>query len=495
MNVNLRKTVPLLLGLLVSCPAILSAASFPYLFSDPLRTMPGVIEKGAVLPGDAAPIPQSFQKSSLKPLTLGDAIDMALSNNMNVRGAWADIKMQAAAVGQSYGAYLPEIKGSFSWASDSIHYSDPVYPSISSESYATQGSATVRVFDFGGRAAGRHAAENTLSASLATYDVTLQSVLSAVCQAYFSALSADASLQSRMKIEEISLSILNSSREREAKGTNSQLDTLRADTALAKATLDKNRALGGYQKSLAILKYYIGVPGSVEVALPLELNDSPLGVVEEKELARWLDDAQNSHPYIVSAKKQLEAAKHQLIAVKSIGLPTIDLSGNLYNNTRPGAAITPGSRETTVTLALSVPIFDGFVSTYKVRGAEAAVEKAEASLADTQQQVAMGIIKAHADATSSLRNLEASANLLKSAQNSLETSQRKYNKGAADLSELLSTQSALADAWNERVRALAEWHVSRLLLLANAGKLGRSTVAGFYEKTGAEKITHTGTTP
>ncbi len=482
MNVNQRKAVSLLCGVLLLSPVTLFASDFPYLFTDPLRTLPAVVEKGAILPGDATPIPLSFQKSVLQPLSLADAIDMSLSNNMKVRGAWADIKVQAAAVGQSYGAYLPEIKGSFSWATDSIHYSDPLYPSVNSESYASQGSVNLRIFDFGGRSAGRHAAENLLSAALSTYDLTLQSVLSAVVQAYFDALTADASLQAKIKDEEVSRNILKSSREREARGATSQLDTLRAETALAKASLDMNRALGSYQKSLVVLKYYLGVPGSVEVSLPSELNDSPVGALEEKELTRWLEDAQNSHPSIVAARKQLEAARDQLVATKSIGLPTIDLTGNLYNNTRPGAAITPGSRETTVTLGLTIPLFDGFVSTYKVRSAEANIEKVESSLADTQQQVAMGIIKSYADATSALRNLDASARLLKSAQNALDVSQRKYSRGAADLSEVLSTQSVLADAWNERVRTLAEWHSSRLLLLANAGKIGRSAVARFYEK-------------
>lgn len=58
----------------------------------------------------------------------------------------------------------------------------------------------------------------------------------------------------------------------------------------------------------------------------------------------------------------------------------------------------------------------------------------------------MEVIKAHADATSALQNLEASANLLGAAQKALAVSQRKYAKGAADINELLNTQAALADA-------------------------------------------------
>jgi outer membrane protein len=88
----------------------------------------------------------------------------------------------------------------------------------------------------------------------------------------------------------------------------------------------------------------------------------------------------------------------------------------------------------------------------------------------------MEVVKAHADAESALQNLEASQTLLTAAQNALASSQRKFERGAADILEMLSTQSALADAQQERIRCLAEWHSSRLRLLATAGTLGRSAI-------------------
>jgi outer membrane protein len=317
-----------------------------------------------------------------------------------------------------------------------------------------------------------------LTAALATYDSTLQDALAGAIQAYFDAMTASASLKAKSENEVIAQKILHSARDREAKGMISQSDTLRATTSLAKSSLEKNRALGNYQKSLAVLRHSLGLPGNVELLLPHELNEHQGGVLENKELSLWLEDAQKNHPALVAVRKQLKAAELGVISTKSAGLPSLNLSGNYYQNTRPGDVITPpGTQETTVMVSLSVPIFDGFASTYKLRSAQANVEKEAATLADKEQQVAMGIIKAHADATSSLLNLEASVTLLESAQSALAASRRKYDKGAADISEVLSTQAALTDAWSERVRCLAEWHSSRLQLLAAAGKMGRCAVS------------------
>jgi outer membrane protein len=46
-----------------------------------------------------------------------------------------------------------------------------------------------------------------------------------------------------------------------------------------------------------------------------------------------------------------------------------------------------------------------------------------------------------------------------------------------DILEFLSTQSALSDAQQERIRSLAEWRSARLRLLAAAGMLGRIALA------------------
>jgi outer membrane protein len=458
-------------------PMLAQSYELPYLFSDPLRTMPDMLEKGVILPGDNAPIPRTVQKDFSQPLTLAEAVDLALSNNQKVKGAWADIKVQAGTLGQVYATYLPTINGSTNWTNDNLHYSDQRYKSTDTNRYTAQASATWRIFDFGGRSANRDAAENVLAAALATYDATLQEALAEVIQAYFDAMTADASLKAKIKDEEVAQSTLHSAIEREAKGVISQSDTLRATTALAKASLDKNRAIGNFQKTLAVLSHYLGVPVNTELLLPSDFNELQSAVIESKEISLWLEEAQKSHPSIVAARKQLEAAKKGVIVTKSTGLPTVNLSGNYYQNTRPGEAVTPsGSRETTLIVALTIPLFDGFASTYKLRAAQADVEKEAATLADMEQQIALGIIKAHADTTSALQNLEASALLLESAQSALAVSQRRYNKGAADIIEVLSTQTALADALNERVRCLAEWHSARLQLLAKAGKMGRFAV-------------------
>jgi outer membrane protein len=123
-------------------------------------------------------------------------------------------------------------------------------------------------------------------------------------------------------------------------------------------------------------------------------------------------------------------------------------------------------------VTLNLPIFEGFARTYKIRGADALVEQRAAELLDVEHRVAMEVVQAYSDASAALKNLEASDTLLRTAQSSLASSQRKYEKGAADVLEILSTQRALAEAQQERIRCVSEWRSASLRVISAAGQLG-----------------------
>jgi len=463
----------------LGCPALVLSFNFsdaPYFYADPLKTMPSIVDKGVVLPGDSSPIACATQFDLTQPLALGAAVDLALCNNQQIKSTWADIKIRAGGLGEAKSAYFPTITATPAWTSDWVEYLSSGHSSTNNNGFTFQASATWRIFDFGGRAATARAADSFLFAALASHNAALQRALADVIQAYFNAMTAGATLKAKSDNEEIARNILNSAKSREAKGAISQSDTLRATTTLAKATLDKNRASGDYQKMLAVLGHFLGLSGNVSISLPQELSEQ--GEAENRALGAWLEEAQKNHPTIIAAKKRLEATQQQVTAASSAGRPSVNLIGNYYLNNRLGESVTSASSmSTTVTIALSIPLFDGFLSTYKLRSAQAQIERTTAELADVEQQVAMGVLKAYTDTTSALRNLESSAELLAAAKSSLAVSQRKYDKGAADISEVLSTQAALSDARQERVRCLAEWHSGRLQLLASVGQMGRFAVS------------------
>lgn len=464
----------LLLGLTMLAQPV-SAFGVPDLLADPLLAQPERLDNGPALP-DGTPLPCPAQIDFKRPLALGDAVDVALCNNPQVRAAWAQIKTQTWALGEARAAYLPTINGSYSRLKNSTTYPEssgiPNSFTIGNQIYA---SANWRLFDFGGRAANRESANQLLAAAMAGHDATLQKVMASTIQAYFDAVTGKALYVARRHMGDLAESTLNATKRREMKGAAALNDSLQASTALAKARLTEARSGGDYQKALGVLKQSMGVAASTQIQLPDTVGGHQH--TDIKDLNSWLIEAEERHPAIKQAKARWASDKAKITATLSEGMPTLDMTSYFSRNGYPNQGLS-NVNQTVISggITINIPIFEGFGRTYKVRGAKAQAELSAAQVQDTTNQILTDVIKAHADAITSLGTLRASERLLSSANETVQSSLRRYNRNSADILELLNSESALADAQQERIRAVAEYQSAKLRLLASAGILGQITV-------------------
>ena len=461
-------------GGVISCNAW--GIEFPYMLQDPLLTRPHVLDLGATLPGDGASLTCATQNPENQifkdPLALPTAVDMALCHNPQVKAAWAAIKVQAGALGEARAAYMPTLNATVSKLHNDTRYTDGTFPDTSNSGKTKYANLTWRLFDFGTRSANLASANQLLAGALASHDAALQKVLTSVVSAYFDAMTAQATLKAKTQGVELATGTWQATQRREARGVAAVSDTLQAAAALAKAQLALSRAQGDAQKTRSVLLYAMGVPTSTPLRLPDE--HAAVQEVRVQDLAQWINDAQQKHPAIAAARAQLAASKAKVQAAQAEGLPSLDYTQNHYQNGYPNQGLSAtNTKVNTVGFTLNVPLFEGFARTYKVRGAQAQSEQSEAQLQDTELQILMEVVKAHADAQSSFDNLQASQQLLSATEAAVQSSQKRYDKGAADILELLATQSALADAQQERVRCLSDWRSARLRLMSSAGWLGR----------------------
>lgn len=452
-------------------------------FVDPLLAMPPQLDTGKVLPGDAnIHACDNSAHDITSPLTLSDAVDLALCHNPQVQSAWATIKVQAAQVGEARAAYLPTLNVGMSQLNQKTKQRESQFQ-VNSERTSNSQYATLtwRLLDFGGRGANRRSANALSEAALASHDAVLQRTLANVIEAYFDAQTAKADREAKEKSEALAMQTLDTAQKREARGAGARSDTLQARTALARAEMESGRALGAYEKSLATLVVVLGVPTQTlkKQELVLAPDYSDVENTLRQGLASWLSLAQEHHPALLAAQRQLESAKEKLKVTRSEGLPTLDFTQSQYINGRPaqGLPVTQ-TNESVVGFTVNFPLFEGFGRTYKVRGAQAQIEVKEAELRDNQNQILGEVVKAYADATAALRNLESSRRLINAAQDALDNVRRKYDRGIADILEMLSVQMALADAEQARVSSLADWRSARLRLLANTGTIGLKDVRG-----------------
>jgi len=76
----------------------------------------------------------------------------------------------------------------------------------------------------------------------------------------------------------------------------------------------------------------------------------------------------------------------------------------------------------------------------------------------------------------SAENLHTSQDILESAQAAFKAAGSRYQKGVANILEVLTTQTALANAQQQRIQALAGWRSARIQLAASVGILNLSSL-------------------
>jgi len=446
------------------------------IWSDPLRSANEVSNTpaSAAVTGNTS---CGFSAQLPSPLTLLDAVERALCRNPQTRQAWANVKVQAAAVGVNRAAYLPSLTAGGSWSKADNRTTYPDYPAANSSLKTHSSNLNLNLswvlYDFGLRTANLENARQLLNAANATQDDTLQTVFFNAVQSFYQAQAAQAMLTATVDAEQAAQHSFKASEAKYVAGAGTLADKLQAQTSYAQASLKRAQAAGDLQSALGSLAIAMGWRPDTPLILAnldQQASDAPLLQQAVNDL---ITDAVQTHPKILAARAQWKSAQAQIDAARADGRPTLSLfaTGN-----RSDSPINQVSSKQTISsrsigLQVNVTLFDGFSRKYKVRGALAQAEAKQADLANVEQQVMLEVWKSDQALRTETENLNTTDILLRSAKQSFEVAQGRYKAGVGTILELLKAQSDLASAQQQRILALSNWQTARLRLAASLGRL------------------------
>lgn len=449
-----------------------------------LVAAPVTVEQAEVLSDAVAPI-MLIAGSSCRfgaidgPLDLLEAVERALCNSPQTRQAWAEVQLRTAQVDVSRAPFWPTLSAVASSTQSNITTIDDVtnnsYKSRTNPSdYALNLNWTL--VDFGLRRANLDAARQLLGAANASQDATLQTVFMTAAQAYYELLSMQVALVASTETEQSARQSFIAADAKYQAGAGALADKLQAQTTFAQATLDRVKSSGDLNSA----------HGALSIAMGMEVNTSYILVDDKQTLPNTafvqsvnalLDDAKRHHPSLLAAQAQVQVAEAGVRAAKAEQWPTVSLNAALD---RSKQTVQPPSNifthNNSIGIQVTIPLFDGFGRQSRVRAARAQVDAKSADLAQTEQQVAFEVWKSYQSLATEIANLQATVDLLESATQSFNVAQGRYKAGVGTIIELLNAQSALANAKQQRIRALSNWRVARLRLAASLGKLGLWTI-------------------
>ena len=398
-----------------------------------------------------------------------EVVDRALCQNPRTHEAWANARVQAAQVGVAQSGFLPGLDGR---AAVSRLRSD--------DQSANQRSASLTLswllYDFGARSANLEIARQLLSAASSTLDASEQNVFQSALQAYYNTQAARAAVIAALESEKASRESLSAAEVRYQVGTGTPADRLQAQTAWSQATLNRIRAEGVVKIAYGTLANSMGMDASAPLtlaAIPQITHDAAFDSALS-DIDALIAQARERRPDLKAAQAQLAAAQSNIDSARASGLPTLSLGagptwlksdnggGNISNNAN------------SIGLTLSLPIFSGFETTYRVRSAQANAQAASAQRDSLSQQVALDVWSAYQSLTTATHTIRSSADLLASAEQSERVALGRYQAGVGSILDVLNAQSALASARLQRIQALLDWHVSRAALAKALGTLDSS---------------------
>jgi TolC family type I secretion outer membrane protein len=411
-------------------------------------------------------------------VSLSDAVELALCRNPTTRSAWAAARQQAAALGQAESAWLPTISATGSesrtLAGDHADALGNIVPGAQNTKDAAA-TLTWTLYDFGGREGRIRGARHLLDAAAATLNRTAQQVVFTVVQGYYGVVAADASLGAAKTTEAVTAHSVEIADALRTGGVANLGDVLQAETAHGQALLARIQAEATAKTARGQLANILAAPADTPFKLlpePVPAEVQPLSV----RVQDLMEEAAQQRPDLAAALAQRDASEQQVTVARALGRPSISFQAGHELSDTTGI---PNQSYNQIGIYLTVPIFTGFNVGYGVRQAQATLAGQEANAEQVRLQVSLDVWNAYYSLESANQQLGATTSLTKTAQDNQDAALGRYQSGVGTILDVLTAQTAAANARQLRINAELAWKVARAQLALALGRLtGSQPLAG-----------------
>ena len=177
-----------------------------------------------------------------------------------------------------------------------------------------------------------------------------------------------------------------------------------------------------------------------------------------KSMEELLQQAKANRPDLVAAESRARAAQSTARAEGRAGLPTISFTSS-YTRQNYTNALTAQDAYF-FGLNMTIPIFNGFGDTYRVRRREEEARIAENSRDQLYLQTEQDVWQAYFDLQTSASGIASSENLVKSAAQSADAALARYQGGVGSLLDLITAQQDDTNAKVQRIQSYLDWYQS-----------------------------------
>lgn len=412
-----------------------------------------------------------------KPLTIEEAIQIALKNNSTLKSAYESYRASKSSAFGAWSNFLPRADASLGknqYQKDRLFFStepqrmvfDPItndsvpdYSFLSKSAYDFGISVSQTIFDGGFSWFNLGYRRSLQRSSEYSYKQTKQETIVAVKIASFGLLKAETLLEVQQDVVKRSQQQLDIAKARYDLGSASLSDYLKAKVLISNAKLDLVNAKNAVEIARATLNTVLGISVNSPTTIDAKLEYQKY----EINLDNSLKTALATHPLVEKSKADLDASEAQLMSAWSQHLPSLTarfdygwFDARFPDNRRDWGRIDSWA----VNFRVSMNIFSGFQIQSDINSAKHSKRAADERLAQQKKDLELDIRTTYLNVQSAEEKISVTQEAAKSAEEDLNLTQEKYNLGAASTLELLDAQVSYRTAKTNEVNALFDYTVS-----------------------------------
>lgn len=390
-----------------------------------------------------------------KTLSLQECIDIALSYHPTLIAAKESVNALEAKVPQSESSYYPKLSAE---TSSSRTKSPPV-----KDSYKVGTSLSQKIYDFGKTKANVDQAKANVNVSEEDLTKAKNDIVLNVKQSYYTLLQD----QRLAKVNEAALSRaelnLKYARGFYEVGTKPKSDMIKAEVEVANARVNVIKSNNSLKISQVSLKNALGV----DIDFPVKIEDTLIFEKVIFDIHELMTRALDSRAELRQIKAKLQSNQASLRLAKTGYLPdftgsaSLGYSGNEF----------PIDNVWSIGLTFTWTIFEGWLTPWKIKEAQANIRSLEASREALKQNVTLEVEQAYLSIQEASERIEATAKSVELAKENLRLAQGRYEAGVGTILELTDAQLSLTNAETTHIQALYDYRVAIAKLEKAIGKI------------------------
>ncbi len=434
-------------------------------YSDTVCRLDGMASSGSGTGGEVCVLD--------KPVSLADAIKIALKNNPDTQMAAARIDQAGALIEKADSAFYPTL-GLYTEYMQGNSPSAYLFKSIDQrklppntdfndpgwfENYETGVQGKVNLYNGGRDLLNKKMAATGLNINQLDRRAIENSLVALVIIAYYDFLAAKdfieiaqesaATVRTELEIMQVRLNA----------GGVLKSDVLSLEVRLAQAKEEVVRSQNRLKLTMAALANLLGVSPDREIIIKAS---EPQSIEVPENYTGGVVHALEKRPELKKVREQLRQSRMALDMSGSEYLPSIDLQGKYYHDD-PDMSY-DGSRENwTVAMVLNWYFFTGFSTRADMKNATAKIEEILAADRKTVLAIQLDVKNAYLILSEARARLEVAEKSVASAEESLDLVKKQYEGGSATITRYLEAELArntakirVTRAFYDREQALAD---------------------------------------